>query len=166
MFFKFRYYLFFIVLSISLSKVDESAPNFYLRDLNNLDYFLSDNSNQQKPLVLSFFATWCEPCRIELPLLDSLASKHKNLNFVYIATGTEQKPLKKSAIKKYKSQLGLNQTILLDKYGRVFNKYTSNGKLPLTMVIDKGIIKYYTEKFESETSIDLLTSAISKTINE
>ena len=163
---KFKYYILLMLSAMIFPKLHLDAPNFYLRDLNNLDYFLSDNSNQEKPLVLSFFATWCEPCRIDFHYQTHFALKHKNVNFVYIATGTEKKPLKKSAIKKYKSQLGLNQTILLDKYGRVFNKYTSNGTLPLTMVIDKGIIKYYTEKFESETSIDLLTSAISKTINE
>lgn len=165
MVYKLKYYTLLLLLTIIFPKLYQDAPNFYLRDINNIDYFLSDYV-QKETVVLSFFATWCEPCRQELPLLDSLANINKEVSYIYVATGSEHKPLKKSPIKQFISELNLKETILLDKYGRTFNKYSTNGMLPLTVVINDSQIIYYSEKFDKETSIKQLTEIISTIKND
>ena len=62
-------------MSILLSeiKIGDEAPTFYVRTLDEKDFFLSDSlKNNQRPIVFSFFATWCIPCRQEIPVLDFL----------------------------------------------------------------------------------------------
>ena len=162
-------YSIFVVSLFSLiicSEINDTAPGFYLRDLDNTDYFLSDEIENETPILLSFFATWCAPCRLELPLLDSLAITYTDIDVVYIATGSESKPLKTSHIKTFRSELDLDQTILMDKYGRIFDKYTNAGTLPLTVFIDNnGLIVYISEGFDKDKSIEDLTKVILEVLN-
>ena len=65
-------------------EIGNTPVNFYLRDLNNEDYFLSDELKNNSPILISFFSTSCAPCRMELPQLDSLSVLYKDINFIYI----------------------------------------------------------------------------------
>ena len=73
-----RYNYFFIsivlLLSILLSeiKIGDEAPTFFVRDLTEKNFFFSDTLKLNKPTVLSFFATWCGPCRAEMPIIDAI----------------------------------------------------------------------------------------------
>lgn len=51
-------------------KLGESAPNFHLRDLNGQPVALSDLRG--KVVLLNFWATWCGPCRVEMPAMEQL----------------------------------------------------------------------------------------------
>jgi len=56
-------------MSIAFSALPENqvAPTFFLRTLEDEAFFLSDEIKKGQPIVLSFFATWCGPCRKEMP---------------------------------------------------------------------------------------------------
>ena len=86
-----RYNYFFIsiilLLSILLSeiKIGDEAPTFYVRTLDEKDFFLSDSlKKNQRPIVFSFFATWCIPCRQEIPVLDSIRTNYPEVDFYLI----------------------------------------------------------------------------------
>ena len=65
-------------------KVDDDAPTFFIRDLAEKDFFFSDTLKLNKPIVLSFFATHCVPCRAEMPELDTLSTEYTNVNFYLV----------------------------------------------------------------------------------
>tara|TARA_Y100001970_G_scaffold90456_1_gene114004 strand:- start:21913 stop:22512 length:600 start_codon:yes stop_codon:yes gene_type:complete len=65
------------------SFVGLTAPGFYLKDLNNNDFFLTDNLN--KPTIINFFNTQCSPCMEEIPLLIDFYNTYKEkINFVIV----------------------------------------------------------------------------------
>ena len=157
----------FILLSFAFTlEIGDIPAKFYLRDINDKDFFLSDQLKKNTPVLLNFFATWCAPCRQELPKLDSLSYIYKDIDFVYIGSGTNRSPLKFKDIIKFKNDLELTQKILLDKYGRTYEKYSPNNLLPLTLLIDNNQIVYLAEEYDKETSIEYLVNEIKKVLNE
>jgi len=65
-------------------KVGDDAPTFFVRDLKEKNFFFSDSLKLGRPTVLSFFATWCIPCRAEMPELDTLSQSYKDVNFYLV----------------------------------------------------------------------------------
>jgi len=71
-------------LAFAELKIGDDAPTFFVRDLTGQNFFFSDTLKTGKPAVLSFFATWCGPCRVEMPVLDTLSQSCKNINFYLV----------------------------------------------------------------------------------
>jgi len=84
-------YIFVSILTISFCfsaddtiKVGDQAPSFFLTTLDGRKFFLSDELTIGKPILLNFFATWCGPCKKELPDIYALSKKYKNVSFYLI----------------------------------------------------------------------------------
>ena len=128
-------------------KVGDEAPTFFVRDLQEKNFFLSDTLKLGRPTVLSFFATWCVPCRAEMPELDTLSQSYKDVNFYLVDVSglTQGKAKMKEDPEKVKmmvDKLGVSLQVLMDKYGKVAEKYEVKS-LPRLVVIDqKGIVHY------------------------
>ena len=140
------YILLLAVLHAEL-KVGDPAPTFFLRDLAEKDFFFSDTLKLNKPTVLSFFATWCIPCRAEMPELDTLSHGYKDVNFYLINVSglTQGKAKMKEDPEKVKmmvNKLGVSLQVLMDKYGKVAEKYGVKS-LPRLVVIDKKSKVHY-----------------------
>ena len=69
---------------MSQIKIGDEAPTFFVRDLIGKNFFFSDTLKTGKPTVLSFFATWCGPCRVEMPVLDTLSQSYSDINFYLV----------------------------------------------------------------------------------
>ena len=65
-------------------KVGDEAPTFFVRDITETNFFFSDTLMLGRPTVLSFFATWCGPCRVEMPVLDTLSQSYSDINFYLV----------------------------------------------------------------------------------
>ena len=132
-----------ILLSSTLMseiKVGDEAPTFFVRDLEEQNFFFSDTLKTGKPAVLSFFATWCGPCRVEMPVLDTLSHSYSNINFYLVDVSglTQGKSKMKEDPEKVKimvESLGVTLQVLMDKYGKVAEKYGVKS-LPRLVVID------------------------------
>ena len=139
-----------ILLSSTLMsniKIGDDAPTFFVRDLAEKNFFFSDTLKTGKPAVLSFFATWCVPCRAEMPELDTLSQSYKDVNFylVNVSGLTQGKAKMKEDPEKVKmmvDKLGVNLKVLMDKYGKVAEKYGVKS-LPRLVVIDKKSKVHY-----------------------
>ena len=139
-----------ILLSSTLMaelKVGDEAPTFFVRDLAGKNFFLSDTLKLEKPTVLSFFATWCVPCRAEMPELDTLSQSHKNINFYLVnVSGLTQGKAKMredpKLVKIMVDKLGVSLQVLMDKYGKVAEKYGVKS-LPRLVVIDQKSTVHY-----------------------
>ena len=126
-------------------KVGDPAPTFFAKTLDKKNFFLSDSlERNQRPIVLSFFATWCGPCRIEMPVLDTLSQSYNDIDFYLInVSGLEGKKKEDPVeVKALLEKLGVTLPVLMDKYGNAAQKYEAL-VLPRLVVIDsKGKIAY------------------------
>jgi thiol-disulfide isomerase/thioredoxin len=132
---------------LSQIKVGDEAPTFFVRDLTEKNFFFSDTLKTGKPAVLSFFATWCGPCRVEMPVLDTLSQSYSDINFYLVDVSglTQGKSKMKEDPAKVKimvESLGVTLQVLMDKYGKVAEKYGVKS-LPRLVVIDAKSTVHY-----------------------
>ena len=140
-------------------KVGDAAPTFYQRTLEEKHFFMSDTLETGKPIILSFFATWCIPCREELPVLDSIRLQYPEMKFYLVdvsGLNTNGKIMVEDSLQVAKmiNFLKVDMLVLMDLYGKTAEKYSVK-ELPTLIVIDpKGLISYvhtgYTKGDENE----------------
>lgn len=127
--------------------IDSPAPVFELQSIKGEAVNLHDL--QGRAVIVNFWATWCGPCQVEMPLLQSYHDRH-NQELIVLAINVGESP---QDIEKYLEELGLNLNVLLDTKGEVENLYRVRG-LPTTYFIDEeGIIRYIHLGLLSESQI-------------
>jgi thiol-disulfide isomerase/thioredoxin len=90
------------------------------------------------PVVLNFWATWCRPCRSEIPQFVDAYQKYKDKGLVVIGLDLQEGP---SLIQPFAQEFGIDYPILVDRTGQVGDKYRLLG-LPTTVFIDaNGVIQ-------------------------
>jgi peroxiredoxin len=113
-------------------KVGQPAPDFTLRGPDGETVRLSDFTGH--PLLVNFWATWCPPCRLEMPLLEQTYQKLKDGGFVVLAVDVQEGPDK---VNPYIEELGLTFPVALDRGGAVATAYRVTG-LPTTVFVDSN----------------------------
>jgi peroxiredoxin len=112
------------------------APDFTLNDIYGKRITLSEFRGNV--VLLNFWATWCVPCRLEMPSLNNLYHefKDKGLNILGISVDISEKP-----VRSFISEKRIIFPVLMDKDKEVyFDRYAALG-LPVTFLIDrKGMI--------------------------
>ncbi len=109
-----------------------AAPDFTLSDINGRKVTLSEFRG--KVVLLNFWATWCGPCRAEMPALNNLYLDLKGKGLVVLAVSVDpsDKP-----VRSFVSEKKLGFPVLLDKEKEVyFDSYAVVG-LPAAFLIDK-----------------------------
>ena len=81
--------LFFVLNGSTFAQIEEGvdAPNFTLKNLEGKEVSL--NEFRGKYVLVNFWATWCGPCKIEMPSLETLYQRFKNKNFVMLAISND-----------------------------------------------------------------------------
>lgn len=92
---------------------------------------VSVNPGDGKVYVLNFWATWCPPCRGEMPELDEFAKKHKEDLSFYAINLQESK----GKVQDFLADNGLSMPVLLDADGKAGDAYQIRA-IPTTIVID------------------------------
>jgi len=130
----------------------KTAPEFSLKDLSGAEKKLSDFKG--KVLIIDFWATWCPPCRNEIPHFVSLYNQYKSEGLEIIGVALDQNP--RNALPGFIKDNGINYTILLGN-SKVCDLYGGVSAIPTTFIIDKAgnIVKKYIgyndkEVFENE----------------
>jgi len=103
------------------------ASNFTLSTLEGTYARLSDYGG--RPILINFWATYCVPCRIEMPLIEKVASQHPKL--VVLLVDERDDP---AAARQFVSDLHISSIVLYDSDGRVGDLYTITG-LPTSIFI-------------------------------
>ena len=108
------------------------APQFHLRDVNGRTVRLS--AYQGKVVLINFWATWCPPCRAEMPDLIRLQREHAKNGLQII--GITYPPERKARVRRFAKQLKVNYPIVLGTH-ELKAQFSSDETLPLTIVIDR-----------------------------
>lgn len=127
-------------------KPGKIAPDFRANDLRGKTYYL--NAELNKPIVLTFFATWCAPCKDEIPLLIDLQREYKNkVGILCIVTDAQNKDKAMSIA----AGLSVPYPMLVDEGEKIMKLYEVD-TLPTTLLIgsDGRIRSKYSSFRESE----------------
>ena len=123
-----------ILFSVSATaqvKEGENAPNFTLKNLDGKE--ISLNQFRGKHVLINFWATWCGPCKIEMPSLEALYERFKDRNFVLLAISNDM--FGANIVKPFVKAHNINFPVLLDQRLKVSNAF-GVVSLPTTFMID------------------------------
>ena len=144
-------------------KPGDPAPKFVLPELGGDRVFLSDMCGEKLrqpwkntikyPVVISFFSSTCEPCKIEIPLLQQIAESYPDsvVKFFLICVGEEE-----AKVKAFVEKQGYTLPVLNDQFMLASKNYGDARKVPKLALIDKeGIIRMFCEGYCEENMEEL-----------
>ena len=109
---------------------DEAAPGFVLTTHDGGTFSLKDHiANDGRPVVLNLWASWCAPCRAEMPAIDAASQRHPDVAFVGVSVQDDVEDATAFA-----TEINVSYTIAFDD-GTVEDSYPVLG-LPATFFID------------------------------
>lgn len=112
--------------------VGQTAPNFALHDTRDRTYELQGLKG--KVVLLNFWATWCAPCRLEMPLLEAISQELVEEDFLVLGINLQESV---AQVQEFVDEMGLTFPVLLDSDGTVSGLYRIIG-YPSTIIIDKA----------------------------
>ncbi len=120
-------------------RLGQPAPDFTLRDLSGNPHTLSDHRG--RVVVINFWATWCPPCRVEMPALQDTYETYRDQGVVVLAVNLTQVD-ELDAIEPYRQELGLTFPILLDSASEVSNGLYRVLGIPTSVFVDRdGVVQ-------------------------
>lgn len=138
-----------------------AAPDFVIENLRGGDTGLADYKG--KIVLLNFWATWCMPCRAEMPGMEILWQKYKEQGFVIAAVSVDEGS--RGRIETFSKLLDLSFPILLDPESKVSDLYKVSD-MPTSFLIDRNgkVISRIvgTEEWTSSEAIQLVEGLLSQ----
>jgi thiol-disulfide isomerase/thioredoxin len=123
--------------------VGKPAPDFALRSMQGPSMRLSEHLGEV--VVINFWATWCGPCRQEMPLLDALYGKYKQAGLVLLSVNIDEnvEPAVEMA-----QTLKVSYPVLFDARKEVSRAFDV-GAMPVTVLVDRaGVVRYVSEGYK------------------
>lgn len=142
--------------SLKPDKERHPAPDFALKDSDGKTVRLSDYKG--KVVLLDFWATWCGPCKIEIPWFMDFERKHKDQGFSVLGVSMDDEGW--DAVKPFVNELGINYRVMVGNDSTA-EKYGGIEALPTTFLIDRdgkiaAVHVGLTSKSEIENGIEQL----------
>ena len=123
------------LLENRIAEPGRSAPDFRLNDLDMMPLRLSDFRGT--PVVINFFASWCAPCKVELPLLRAAHEQSQDSGYVVLGVSSNDR---REAMEEFAFEESLHYPIVIDGDNSVGVAYQVMGP-PYTFFIDrKGMV--------------------------
>lgn len=136
--------------------VGAPAPDFSLKAVDGQSYRLSDL--QGKAVMINFFATWCPPCRAEMPTIQEVYAEFEAQGFVVLAVNLNESDV---AIRSFQEALGITFPIVVDREDRVSRLYDVL-PLPTSYFVDRqGVVR---GKWTGEIRKDQLLSFVAQVL--
>ena len=119
--------------SVKPDKERKPAPDFTLKDADGKPVHLSDYHG--KVVLLDFWATWCGPCKIEIPWFMEMQRKNKDRGFEVLGVAMDDEGWE--VVKPFLTELNVNYRIVIgnDSTAEMFGGVDA---LPTTFLIDRG----------------------------
>jgi thiol-disulfide isomerase/thioredoxin len=157
----------FFLLSMFLCTPAHAAPSFITRDING--EIIDIAGQQDKIVMLNFWATWCSPCMAEMPHLQELKDKYKD-DLVFISINVDE-ARNASKIKPFLRRQGYDFTVIHDRDRSITAIYNPQMVLPYNVIINhNGSIIWQEGGYQTGQELvfnEILATAIKKiTTNE
>ena len=129
---------FFSITSLASSGLTgQAAPDFALKSSSGENLRLSEYRGDV--VMVNFWATWCGPCRQEMPLLDELYSRYQRVGFSLLGVNIDDNESKAMGMV---SELGVSFPVLFDSRKEVSKLYEVES-MPVTVIIDReGTVRF------------------------
>jgi peroxiredoxin len=121
-----------LALPILVSAASGPAPAFTLKSRTGETVSLADLRGQV--VMINFWATWCGPCRQEMPHLEALYQRYEKLGFKLLAVNVEQDP---KGADKWLAETPVSFPVLFDPDNNVSKLYEVVA-MPSTVIVDRG----------------------------
>jgi thiol-disulfide isomerase/thioredoxin len=133
-------------------EIGKLAPDFELDTLDGQTLVLSQLKG--RPVLLNFWATWCGPCRYEMPFLQQIDQEWPEEELLLLTVNIQESS---SQVTQFLQSQGLSFTVLLDSDSKVAQRYNIHG-IPTTFFIDSGgvIQNIKVGAFQSHTDIEAI----------
>lgn len=130
-------YAFLLGATASFCCANDAAPDFVLKSTQGSNLRLSEHRGEV--ILLNFWASWCGPCRQEMPLLNALQERYSKLGFNVVGVNVD----KDSALaNKLLKDIPVSFPVLLDDTGAISASYNVSS-MPTTIIIDRdGNMRY------------------------
>jgi len=130
--------------------VGSLAPDFALQTLDGKTVRLSDFRGQ--PVLLNFWATWCGPCRLEMP---AIQERYNDGAFEVLAVNFDESA---ALVRRFAEELNLSLPIVLDPGGQVQELYRVRGYPTSFLVDEDGVVRFlHIGEINSQTIDSYLT---------
>ena len=124
-------------LSASAVTVKDNAPDFTLKSLEGTNLRLEEYRGQV--VLINFWASWCGPCRQEMPLLDRIHQRYQDAGFAVLGVNVEGEA---SAARKITDKTKVTFPVLIDAGQQVSEEYEVEA-MPSTVLVDRdGVVRY------------------------
>ncbi len=139
-------------------KIGDKLPGFFLTDLNGTPFFIKEHFGEEAKvkhtgIMFSFCASWCKPCKKEIPELEKLQKKYADKGIVtyLIAVGENKK-----RVEKFITEIGTSLPVLVDRYQKAFEQ-VGRPSLPYTIFVD-GMrnVRFINTGFSEKTADEIL----------
>ena len=123
--------------------VGQPAPDFALRSGDGDNVRLSEHSGEV--VLINFWATWCGPCRQEMPLLDELYGKYQLAGLILLSVNIDENA--EPAVEMAQT-LKVSYPVLFDARKEVSRAYEVSA-MPVTVLVDRaGVVRYVSEGYK------------------
>ncbi len=114
------------------AEMNQPAPDFTLKSMTGENVKLSELRGNV--VMINFWASWCGPCRQEMPLLDDFYKKYNKLGFVLLGVNVEEDSSKAA---NYLKEVPVSFPILYDNTNKVSKMYDIDA-MPSTVLVDRN----------------------------
>lgn len=123
--------------SLMAAALQDPAPDFTLKSLSGENLKLSELRGEV--VMVNFWASWCGPCRQEMPLLDQLYKRYQPMGFTILGVNVEEDA---GVAKKVLQELPVSFPILFDQTNKISELYQVSA-MPSTFLVDRdGKLRY------------------------
>lgn len=121
-----------LLAAASLPQIGQAAPDFALKDTSGKKISLSNYKG--RVIMINFWATWCPPCRYEMPSMETLFKEYNKKGFEILAISSDSQGEK--IVRPFMEFYELSFIALMDTDGEVHSLYGVTS-IPTTYIIDK-----------------------------
>ena len=151
---------FVLFIQIALSQeparleVGEPTPTFFIRSLDGANFFLSKEIKPDSLIILAFYATWCVPCRQEIPALEKMMIDPtlNTARLYYVNVGglmaddengdVVMQREQVDNVLRHKERFNITHPILMDRYAVTAQKFGAESLPTIVVIGGDGKIKY------------------------